>query len=325
MSECSLCQNVDLEGAMNPTGTEFDRVLLRGPHAVLVPTLGMLVPGYLMAVTTRHLTSFGALGSDCLANIVGPWVTSTLSHLGQTFSEYLVFEHGAGDVGAARGGCVVHAHLHLIPGDRRLLEMVLNDGEWVETAALSDMASHATDGYAFVSQGERAWYIPRPTFPGQWIRRRVAEWAGRPHEWDWGAFPHKDNLAATFSKLAESAHSDCNFCAVAKQGHREVLVIDDQHPLVMGHQLVIPRRHVARLEELPAAEWRSVFDEVQKTMLRYREAGYGGINIGVNSGTPAGQTVEHSHIHLIPRIDGDVSDPKGGIRWMFGDKAPYWD
>jgi diadenosine tetraphosphate (Ap4A) HIT family hydrolase len=39
-----------------------------------------------------------------------------------------------------------------------------------------------------------------------------------------------------------------------------------------------------------------------------------GYNIGVNCGEAAGQTVEHLHLHVIPRHDGDVPDPRGGIR-----------
>jgi len=49
-----------------------------------------------------------------------------------------------------------------------------------------------------------------------------------------------------------------------------------------------------------------------------------GYNIGINEGLRAGQTIMHLHIHLIPRYKGDSSDPRGGIRWIFPDKARYW-
>ena len=44
-----------------------------------------------------------------------------------------------------------------------------------------------------------------------------------------------------------------------------------------------------------------------------------GFNIGVNEGMAAGQTIEHLHIHLIPRYEGDVEHPRGGVRNI---KAP---
>jgi len=49
-----------------------------------------------------------------------------------------------------------------------------------------------------------------------------------------------------------------------------------------------------------------------------------GFNIGINDGTAAGQTVMHLHIHLIPRYAGDTDDPRGGVRWIMPEKAPYW-
>jgi diadenosine tetraphosphate (Ap4A) HIT family hydrolase len=50
-----------------------------------------------------------------------------------------------------------------------------------------------------------------------------------------------------------------------------------------------------------------------------------GFNIGVNEGLAAGQTVEHAHVHIIPRRKGDVPDPRGGIRWIIEEKANYWN
>ena len=50
-----------------------------------------------------------------------------------------------------------------------------------------------------------------------------------------------------------------------------------------------------------------------------------GYNIGVNVGPAAGQTVDHLHVHVIPRYEGDVEDPRGGIRWVIPNRAPYWE
>jgi len=49
-----------------------------------------------------------------------------------------------------------------------------------------------------------------------------------------------------------------------------------------------------------------------------------GYNIGINDGAAAGQTVPHLHIHLIPRYEGDMPDPRGGVRWIVPEKADYW-
>jgi len=54
-----------------------------------------------------------------------------------------------------------------------------------------------------------------------------------------------------------------------------------------------------------------------------QDASVTGFNVGVNVGESAGQTIMHCHIHLIPRRNGDVKNPIGGIRNIFPDKADY--
>ena len=52
---------------------------------------------------------------------------------------------------------------------------------------------------------------------------------------------------------------------------------------------------------------------------------FGSCAAGVNIGRASGQTVEHVHLHLIPRRLGDVADPRGGVRWVMPDSAAYWE
>lgn len=99
----------------------------------------------------------------------------------------------------------------------------------------------------------------------------------------------------------------------------------DAYPLTDGHTLVIPRKHVASIYELNAEEQAAVWSLVAQV----REQPLTGMkpdafNIGVNDGLAAGQTVEHAHVHIIPRRKGDVPDPRGGIRWIIAEKAKYW-
>ena len=54
--------------------------------------------------------------------------------------------------------------------------------------------------------------------------------------------------------------------------------------------------------------------EKQKKSITDKDPKVTGFNIGINEGVSAGQTMMHVHIHLIPRREGDVDDPRGGIR-----------
>lgn len=123
--------------------------------------------------------------------------------------------------------------------------------------------------------------------------------------------------------------SACPFCDLGPEHILQesgfCVAFADGYPVSLGHTLVIPRRHVGSLFETTADERRELFsllDGCRDTLLsRHRPAGF---NIGINDGKAAGQTVMHLHIHLIPRYEGDKLDPRGGVRWIFPEKADYW-
>jgi len=127
---------------------------------------------------------------------------------------------------------------------------------------------------------------------------------------------------------------DCPFCQIAAGDADTELIAEsghsvafyDRYPVSDGHALVIPRRHEVDLFDLELSErsdaW-ALLDSVRGLLVeRFNPDGF---NIGVNTNEAAGQTIDHAHIHLIPRYQGDVEDPRGGIRWVIPDRAPYWD
>ena len=106
---------------------------------------------------------------------------------------------------------------------------------------------------------------------------------------------------------------------------RSSAAFPDQFPVTRGHMLVVPRRHVSDVFQLDRDEQESLWSMVTLVADNMSTQGIKGMNIGMNIGATGGQTVEHAHIHVIPRREGDVDDPRGGIRWVFPDKARYWE
>lgn len=100
--------------------------------------------------------------------------------------------------------------------------------------------------------------------------------------------------------------------------------IADAFPVSQGHTLVVPRRHVTDLFAASAVEQAACWELVAAVVTGLQATGVDGINVGVNVGRAAGQTIEHAHIHVIPRFDGDVNDPRGGVRWVLPARAAYW-
>ena len=121
----------------------------------------------------------------------------------------------------------------------------------------------------------------------------------------------------------------CVFCSldpdkVVRQNSL-ALAFRDRYPVTEGHTLVIPRRHVADIFELGGEEAAAILELVsaERRALQAGDASIGGFNVGANSGAPAGQTVFHCHVHLIPRRIGDVRDPRGGVRHLIPGKGYY--
>ena len=121
----------------------------------------------------------------------------------------------------------------------------------------------------------------------------------------------------------------CPFCSLPESRlvstSKHGLVVRDAYPVSPGHALVIPRRHTGSFFDLTPEERTDLLDlldEAKRAIdAKFAPQAY---NIGINDGPAAGQTVPHLHIHLIPRYDGDRPDPRGGVRWLFPDKADYW-
>jgi diadenosine tetraphosphate (Ap4A) HIT family hydrolase len=123
---------------------------------------------------------------------------------------------------------------------------------------------------------------------------------------------------------------NCPFCDRIAAGEllinrRLAVAIADAYPLTPGHSLVIPRRHEADFFALARVERAAMLDLIIELHARLKRShGFDGVNIGLNNGAAAGQVVPHAHLHLIPRYKNDTPDPRGGVRWIFPDRAAYW-
>jgi superfamily II DNA or RNA helicase/diadenosine tetraphosphate (Ap4A) HIT family hydrolase/HKD family nuclease len=107
-------------------------------------------------------------------------------------------------------------------------------------------------------------------------------------------------------------------------GNRSGFAVWDRYPVSPGHALVVSRRLIATWWEATSeerADLLALVEEVKQLVdVDHSPDGY---NVGFNAGAAAGQTVPHLHLHLIPRYDGDVPDPRGGIRHIIPGRGNY--
>ncbi|OLS38266.1 diadenosine tetraphosphate hydrolase [Alkalihalophilus pseudofirmus] len=118
----------------------------------------------------------------------------------------------------------------------------------------------------------------------------------------------------------------CPFCSPPQTlfENKHAYAIYDQYPVNDGHILIIPKRHVSDYFEATSTEQAALFELVHAARAHLND-NYSpdGFNIGINCGEAAGQTIFHAHIHVIPRYNGDMENPRGGVRGVIPDKRSY--
>lgn len=112
-----------------------------------------------------------------------------------------------------------------------------------------------------------------------------------------------------------SCVENCIFCAIVAGVAPSNIVLDtedvlaflDIRPVARGHVLVIPKRHSTDLDTLDPSTGQAVFGAGQRIAkaLRRSDLRADGANLVLNDGKAAFQTVFHTHLHVVPRWNGD--------------------
>ncbi len=124
-------------------------------------------------------------------------------------------------------------------------------------------------------------------------------------------------------------NNPCIFCKIRKDELRfenELAYSStDSYPVSKFHSLIVPKRHVKNYFEMNNKEIQACNELILKTkeQILKEDPTVKGFNIGTNVEKVAGQSVMHCHIHLIPRREGDVENPQGGVRSVIPSKQHY--
>ena len=124
-------------------------------------------------------------------------------------------------------------------------------------------------------------------------------------------------------------NNPCLFCNIKGSGlaaeNSLAYASYDSYPVTDLHCLIIPKRHVKDYFELTNEEIISCNSLIKKIKydIEFKDNSVKGFNIGTNAGKVSGQSILHCHIHLIPRREGDVENPQGGVRSVIPLKQHY--
>ena len=129
--------------------------------------------------------------------------------------------------------------------------------------------------------------------------------------------------------MIKDPNNPCLFCNAKESGitaeNEFAYASYDSYPVSDFHCLIIPKRHVKDYFEMSDEELLACNDLITKIKneILAKDKTVKAFNIGTNAGKMSGQSIMHCHIHLIPRREGDVENPQGGVRSVIPKKQHY--
>jgi histidine triad (HIT) family protein len=107
---------------------------------------------------------------------------------------------------------------------------------------------------------------------------------------------------------------DCVFCGIINKTGDSYIVYEDEayiafldkYPISVGHTLVLPKKHFARVNDLSQKEFCALYARVHALNRHITsKLGAQASHISINDGAAANQLIPHVHVHIIPRSEND--------------------
>jgi diadenosine tetraphosphate (Ap4A) HIT family hydrolase len=202
-SSCSFCGHA----RETADGGDSWRVLFDDEAFVAVPSIGSLVPGWLLVVPRDHAVNLASMGPKRVA-AMWSFVEGFADRWATEFGRLVVFEHGPAAEGRPAGCGVDHAHLHVVPcGDIDLLAAArrrLKDLDWAPVSDLSALVPAVSNGldYLYMKRDEEEVAAVGPAIPSQALRQVLAAELGSPESFNWREHPNLDVVRATIARAA---------------------------------------------------------------------------------------------------------------------------
>jgi ATP adenylyltransferase len=200
--DCAFCRTIEF----GPAIREEWAVLAEDLEFVAVPSVGALVPGWLLVLPREHALSMAALPRDEFARLER-FSHDVASRVADEYGPAAMFEHGPADHGRPTGCGVDHAHMHVVPAlGMDLLRATQQHFPRLAWTSISDLAparAAVESGldylYLRTESGEQ-WLSVGVDMPSQAFRRVIAREQGRPHEFNWRSHPHMDVVRQTITR-----------------------------------------------------------------------------------------------------------------------------
>jgi hypothetical protein len=201
--DCSYCRYIQCLQIGLPVDL-WNTPLARSQNFHLVPTLGMLIPGWCLITANTHQSRFLETPYQNQFELID-FVSRARTKVATKFGDNFIFEHGpATSQQSGSGSCIDHAHFHIIPCFPAYEDLILAASNFVriEGMFLLNRENLVGKNYLYFENHASEKYISFvENVKNQFIRRIVADALNRSDQFDWAVFPEFDNVALTIDML----------------------------------------------------------------------------------------------------------------------------
>lgn len=189
----------------------YDTVLLVTADMVVTPTLGSIIPDWVLAIPKIHAVNVSAWAT--LNNLAPLQQIELIARsMGRPMKDIIWFEHGPTSTGAVTGCGVDHAHIHLLlqpPFSFDQFCMVARSEialQWIEGAGDAYKALDPKTSYLVAGSGDRYLVARSVELAGsQFFRKAIARLIGHSDKWDYKSHPYLENVALTIAGRNQEA------------------------------------------------------------------------------------------------------------------------
>ena len=210
---CGFCMEINgndtennlLKKLITPNTGLNSRIIAESEHFIVMPTIGAFVEGYVMIVSKEHYECIAKMPEQYIYEIE-QLIDRIRKYIQKTYiMDAICFEHGSISCRNQAGGCITHAHLHIVPCDVLMIEKVKAYG--LNAKTISSFTSLQIYGkkdisYLYFEDINREKYIiEEKVIISQFFRQLMACHVGLSSQWDWRQHFFLDKLKKTIEQM----------------------------------------------------------------------------------------------------------------------------
>lgn len=219
------------------------RILYNTDHVAVMPTVGSFVEGYLLLVSRRHVSCIGDLQDHELAELEGQLAYIKRQEELCYHKRVACFEHGMAACSRRSGGCIDHAHLHVVPCEVLLEDFIKKyDLKYRRIASMKELQSLAAAHKPYLFWEEidgTKWVIDEGVIPSQFFRKVLADIHGVNQQWDWRQHYCLNNMVKTLQTMTEKRQR-------SKSMDEKIVVVSSE---IMGRAYGVDSEKIIQVNE----------------------------------------------------------------------------